>query len=55
MNLYPQTEGNYNFFVYAISISGKLITMPVQLTVECVIDSQTIEAPGEYLLKVKKN
>lgn len=37
--MYPEDEGNYSFFVYGESVTGKFAIQPVDLTVRCVAGS----------------
>ena len=42
LRLYPELKAEYNFFLRAVSVTGKYAYKPVKLTVVCGLNSQTI-------------
>jgi hypothetical protein len=59
MSLFPQEEGVYDFYIYAISQSGAQVTKPATLTVQCVSTSQVITlvdtSGNNFLVETVKN
>jgi hypothetical protein len=56
MSLFPEAEGEYTFFIYAVTESGVQATRPATLTVQCVASSQTITPTADTdLVDVTKN
>lgn len=57
MKLFAKKDAVYNFYIYALSASGALVTMPAALTVQCVGASQTVSlaTAGALTLSVTKN
>ena len=57
LNLFAQTEKVHTFYIYAVSVTEKFVTKQAQLTVQCVVNSQTItlSSAGTLTLEVSKN
>lgn len=52
LQLHANKTGVYNFYVLAVSVSGKHVYLPFQVTIECAEFSQTItvneNVPGDF-------
>jgi hypothetical protein len=57
LNLFAQTEKVHTFFIYAASVTSKFATKKTVLTVQCVVESQTItlSTAGSLDLVMEKN